>query len=224
MYPRGLSAGCSASSWRSYPHPRPVASRVLPNRLVRHGAPGELHLYTPCFLGVFPLVKTDLKAQSYRGQETLASIHRRRFRVRMRPLSTGRLLGRLEQRRRTGAELFQQGRFLGLGGLEMVHLDVAEAPDLFRDRGKTDSKSMVLGRKAVENFRQQRLVVADELALGLALLRVAERIERRATQALHARQQLERAEDPGTECHLARFAGAGIAARQQRRREMNVEA
>ena len=56
-----------------------------------------------------------------------------------------RLFRGLEQRRGAGAELLEQRRLVRLGGLEMAHLDVAEAADFFRDGGKPDRDVVVVG-------------------------------------------------------------------------------
>src|SRR5262249_19303057 len=67
---------------------------------------------------------------------------RRRDRL---PPCGAKLLRRLEQRRGAGAELLEQRRLVGLGGLEVAQLDVAEAADLLRDDGKTDRDVVVVG-------------------------------------------------------------------------------
>src|SRR5262245_57412611 len=54
-----------------------------------------------------------------------------------------RLLGRLHQYRRAGAELRQQRRLLGLGSRERAHLDMAEAADLVRNGGERDREMVV---------------------------------------------------------------------------------
>ena len=58
------------------------------------------------------------------------------------------------------AELLEQRGLVGLGGLEVAHLDVAEAADLLRDGGEPDREVMVLGRELAENLLEHRLVVA----------------------------------------------------------------
>ncbi len=78
--------------------------------------------------------------------------------------------------------MLEQSRFVGLGGGQEPLLDVAEAADLFRNGGKTDREVMVVRRQALEHFAEHRLVIADQLALGLALERTAERIEPGAAQ------------------------------------------
>src|SRR5262249_31595920 len=135
-----------------------------------------------------------------------------------------RLLRGLEEGRRAGAELVKQRRLVGLGGLEMAQLDVAEAADLLGDGGEADRNVVVVGIELAEHLLEQRLVVARERALGRALDRIAEGVERRAAQELEFRQGAEQREDPGTECHLPRLAGGLVATREQRRREMYMEA
>ena len=80
------------------------------------------------------------------------------------------------------------------------------------------------GVSFAEHLVEHRLVVGDQLALGLALLANSRTVERRAAQELQLRQQPERAHHPRPEAHLARLAGRRIAAREQRRREMELEA
>ena len=83
-------------------------------------------------------------------------------------------------------------RLVRLGGDEMLLLDVAEAADFFRDRGKTDRDMMIVRRELRQHFVEHRFIVRDQLAFGAPLLRMAERIERRAAQELQFRQQPER--------------------------------
>ena len=45
------------------------------------------------------------------------------------------------------------------------------------------------GRELAHDLGEQRLVIGDQLALGAALLRIAEDVERRAAQELELRQQ-----------------------------------
>src|SRR5262245_9716426 len=125
--------------------------------------------------------------------------------------------------RRPGAELVEQRGLVGLGGGEMAHLHMPEAADLLRDRREADREVMVLGRELAEHLVEHRFIVADELALGAALLGAAERIEAGAAQELELREQAEGAQHPRAEGHLARLACGGIAPRQQRRREMERE-
>ena len=106
----------------------------------------------------------------------------------------------------------------------MALLDVAEAADLFRDRGETDRDVVVLGRELGDEFVEQRLVVANKLPLGLALGGQAERIKRGAAQELELREQAECTEHPWTEAHLARLAGGLVVPGEKRRREMEREA
>src|SRR5579859_7910197 len=83
---------------------------------------------------------------------------------------------------------------------------------------------MVLRRERSEHLVEHRLVIGDQLALGAALERAAERIERRATQPLELGQEPKRRQYPGPEAHLARQSGGLVAAREQRRRQMKFVA
>ena len=75
-----------------------------------------------------------------------------------------------------------------------------------------------------DDLVEQRLVVGDQLALGAALRRIAERIERGAAQELELRQQAEQpAASTGPKRHLPRHAGHLVLAREQRRREVELE-
>src|SRR6202043_3700148 len=106
----------------------------------------------------------------------------------------------------------------------MPHLDVAETADLLRDRRDGDRQMVVVGIELLQQLRQGRLVVGDELALGAALGPIAERIERGAAQELEAHEQPEALPQPRPEGDLARLSGAAIAPRQERRGEMELEA
>src|ERR1700730_15592716 len=106
----------------------------------------------------------------------------------------------------------------------MPHLDVAETADLLRDRRDGDRQMVVVGAELLQQLRQGRLIVGDELALGAALGPVAERIERGAAQELEAHEQPEGGEQPWPEGDLARLSGAAVAPRQERGREMEREA
>src|SRR5580704_3059325 len=93
-----------------------------------------------------------------------------------------RSLSRFEQRRCSGAELFEQHRLLGLSGGEVTLFDVTETADFFRDRGECDGEAVVLRREIAGNFAKERAVILKEPALGTALGGVAEQVERGAAQ------------------------------------------
>src|SRR5262249_41920187 len=145
---------------------------------------------------------------------------RRRDRL---PPCGAKLLRRLEKRRRTGAELLEQRGLVGLGGLEMAQLDVAEAADLLRDGGKSDRVVVIVGIELRQHLLEQRLIVAHERALGPPLGRIAERIEGGTAQELEFRQQPEQRENPRAECHLPGLAADLVLAGQERRRQMHVQ-
>ena len=84
----------------------------------------------------------------------------------------------LSRHRRAGAELLQQRRLVRLGRRKVPLLDVAEAADFFRDGGETDREMMIVRRQARQHLVDHRLVFVDQRALGAALERAAERIER----------------------------------------------
>src|SRR5262249_27577999 len=63
----------------------------------------------------------------------------------------------------------------------------------------------------------------DEAALGAALLRVAEHVERRAAQTPHAREDSEGAEYPGAIGALAQLPARRIARGEERRRQMKPQ-
>src|SRR6185369_12116022 len=107
--------------------------------------------------------------------------------------------------------------------LQVAHLHMTEAADLFGDYSKADRHRVIVRRQIGEDLLEHGLVVPHELALGLAFGGVAEQVERRAAQELEPRQYSKHAENPGTEGDLARLAGALVATRQQRRGEMHVE-
>src|SRR5579864_5541958 len=112
-------------------------------------------------------------------------------------------LRRLQQRRRAGAELLEQCRFVGLRCLEVAQLDVAEAADFFRDCREADREMMIIWSKPSHQLIEQRLVIAHELPLDAPLRGIAERIERSAAQEFQTCQHAEHAHHPGTEAHLA---------------------
>src|SRR5262249_6264514 len=104
--------------------------------------------------------------------------------------ATERLLLRcLSHRGATRAELVEQRRLLGLGGGEMARLDVAVAADFLRNAGQSHREVMILRRQRRQNLLQHRLIIGNELALGAALGRVAERIEPGAAQEFEARER-----------------------------------
>src|SRR5579872_336478 len=119
----------------------------------------------------------------------------------------GRLFRGFQQRRFAGAELLKQGCFVGFCGSEMTLFDMTEAADFFRNGGKADGKVMIVRRKLCHNFLKHRLVVGDQPALGAALERPAERIERRSAQSFELRQRAKQRHDPRAEAHFARQAG-----------------
>src|SRR5262245_38421503 len=98
----------------------------------------------------------------------------------------------------------------------MARLDVAEAADLLRDGSEANRDGMVLGRQLLDDLTEQRLVIGDQLALGAALLRIAENVERGAAQEFESREHAERRQHPRTELHLARQPRHAVLAREQR--------
>src|ERR1700683_1191473 len=133
------------------------------------------------------------------------------------------LLGRFQQERRTGRVLFEQRRFVSLGGGEMALFDVAEAAYLFRNGGKPDGEMVVFRRERNEYVVEQGFVVGDQPAFGAAFKRAAERIEGCAAEELELRQYPECRQQPRPETHFPRQAGRLVAPRQQRRRQMKFQ-
>src|SRR5438105_11582069 len=82
----------------------------------------------------------------------------------------------------------------------------------------------VLRLRLVEMAEDHRGIFAGQGPLHAPLGRVAERIERRSAQELEPRQEVEGAEDPGTELALAQMPGHLVARSKQRRREANLDA
>ena len=68
---------------------------------------------------------------------------------------------------------------------------MAEAADLFRDRGDLHRERVILRREPGEQALDGLLVLPDQLALGTALLRVPEDIERGTPQNFQTRKDLE---------------------------------
>src|SRR5262249_60880086 len=98
-----------------------------------------------------------------------------------------------------------------------------EAADLLRISRMSSRDGMVGGTEASEHLFDDRFLIADELALGLALLRMAEWIKRRPAQELEFRNEHESGKDPRAEGHLFRLAGKLVRARKQGRGEENVQ-
>src|SRR5689334_5402836 len=111
---------------------------------------------------------------------------------------------------------------LARGG-EVARLHMAVAADLLRNRGDLDCEAVVVRREAREQPLDVALVLGDQRALGAPLRGVAERVECSATQATKGFKDPENREHPRPETNLARLARRGIAARQQRRREVEDE-
>src|SRR6185312_65841 len=92
------------------------------------------------------------------------------------------LFRRFQERWRSGPELLQQRRLVGLRRRQMPRLDGSESSDFFRNRRKPDRTRMIARRQLRQHLIEHRFVIGDELALCHPLFRVAEDIERRATQ------------------------------------------
>ena len=101
---------------------------------------------------------------------------------------------------------------------------MAVAADVFRDIGDLHRQIVGFRVKPVDQFADGRFVIGDQPALGLALRRPAERVERPAAQALEFRQHGEGGEDPRAVFAFLEMSGLGIAPGQQRRREMDRHA
>src|SRR5215470_12146833 len=100
---------------------------------------------------------------------------------------------------------------------------MAEAADFLRNGGEAYREMMVLRGQMGEDLIQHSPIIGDQLALGAAFERIAERIEARAAQEFHLRQQPKSWKHPRAETHLTRQTGRLVAARKQRRREMEFE-
>src|SRR5438552_18280932 len=105
----------------------------------------------------------------------------------------------------------------------MPRLHVSEAADFFWNGAESHREGVILRRELAHDLAEQRLVVGDQLALGAALFRVAEDVERRAAQEPEFRQRAEYGQHPGAEGHFLRHARDRILFREQRRREMEFE-
>src|SRR5260370_13358316 len=85
-------------------------------------------------------------------------------------------LRRAQQRLRI-APLIQELGLLAPGLLEMGVLDVAVALDVRGHRGELEGKRMIGRAEAAYKLGDQRLVVGDQTAFLLALLRVSDKID-----------------------------------------------
>src|ERR1700690_2465458 len=135
-----------------------------------------------------------------------------------------KLFCRLEKWRGAGAKLLAQSGFLGLGGYQVPLLDVTESADFFRQSSQFYCQTMIVRRQMFDNLGQKFLIFCDQPPLCSALSGIAEWMGRGAAQDLEFRQHTERAEQPRPERHLLRLTGDLVAARQQRRRQMEFEA
>src|SRR3954463_432557 len=99
-----------------------------------------------------------------------------------------------------------------VGGGQMSFLDVAVAADLLRQRSDLDGERVVFVIQRSEKRLDGAEVLLDQLALALALGRVAEHIERGAAETFELREQLERAEHPRAVLALPEMA-VGVLAR-----------
>src|SRR3712207_9370243 len=77
------------------------------------------------------------------------------------------------------------------------------AADLLRNAGEPDGRGMVARIELRHDLLDPSLELADELALGAALVGVTEDIERRAAQRLELRQNAHGFQHPRPEAHLA---------------------
>ena len=111
-----------------------------------------------------------------------------------------------------GAELVEQGGLVRLGGLEVAHLDVAEAADFFRDRGKPHRDVVVVrGRASPAPPRASPRSRASAGARSCAP--PSSRTDRTAVprRNLSFASNREQREDPRAERHLFRLAGGLVA-------------
>src|SRR5262249_10114253 len=127
-----------------------------------------------------------------------------------------------ERERRGVAERLQQSSPALPRLREIPLLDVTEAANLLGHSRDFDRERMVVRRKRRGELLQHGFVLADEAALGAALLRVAEHVERRAAQTPHAREDSEGAEYPGAIGALAQLPARRIARGEERRRQMKL--
>src|SRR3546814_2672585 len=109
------------------------------------------------------------------------------------------------------------------GSSDVCSSGLAESANLLRERGDLDGQSIVLGGETGEQLVNYGLVFGDQAALGLALGRIAEGIEKCGAQEAQLRQQAEAGQHPGAEFPLARLPGIGIGLRQDRRGGVEFE-
>src|SRR5687768_15787636 len=101
---------------------------------------------------------------------------------------------------------------------------MTEAADLLGDAREPDGRGMVAGIELRHDLRDPPLELTDELALGAALVGVAEDIERGAAKSLELRQNAHGFEHPRPEAHLAWEAGDRILLGQHGRRHVELVA
>src|SRR5215510_12427373 len=83
----------------------------------------------------------------------------------------------LEKTCRSGAKLLPQSRFFGLCRGQMPLLDRPVSTDFFRNCRKRDGDMVVSRPQPLQQLLEQLFIVGDQTALGLALGRIAEKIE-----------------------------------------------
>src|SRR4051812_19244876 len=103
-------------------------------------------------------------------------------------------------------------------------LDVAVAAhDLGRSRQRHQQRPILWFRHA-EMTKNHRGIFARQRPLHPALRGISERIERGATQEFEAHQDRERTKNPAAEFMFAQMSRHLVAARQQWRREADLDA
>src|SRR5579871_3101633 len=122
------------------------------------------------------------------------------------------------------AKAGEKHSFLGFRRRDRALLDRTKAADLLGNRGNRNRKRAVRRGERSNQFLEIGDVIRDQLALELAFLAVAERIEQGAAEELELRKHTEGGLDPWPEAHLPRAPAIRVLLREQGRRQMKFVA
>lgn len=117
----------------------------------------------------------------------------------------------------------QEGGAALAGKGRVGFLDVAEAADAVGEGGDFDGQGVILGAERRHDLGHGVLVFDDQAALHAALRRIAENVEGGAAQSLELRQPSEGGREPRAVGAFEQVTGFGVAARDQGRRQMELE-
>src|SRR5579872_2616709 len=106
----------------------------------------------------------------------------------------------------------------------MALFDVTEATDFFRNGGKAHGQMMIFRRQRGQHIAEHGFIVSDQAPLSAALKRSAKGVKGSTPQEFELRQEPKCGEKPRPKIHFTRQARRLVAARQEWRRQMKLEA